>query len=88
MTATELLDSLWQAAYRNKDDSAMGYLAQLRDPVAELQADNARISDAGERLAARLRLWSISSGDMMCSEDADSLREWDSVFKPAMNTNQ
>lgn len=38
-----------------------------------------RLIDVAEQLASRLRLWKISNGEMLCSEDAEALKAWDSL---------
>lgn len=38
-----------------------------------------RLIASAEHLASRLRLWSISNGDMLCSGDAEALKEWDAL---------
>ena len=37
------------------------------------------VVDAAEALAARLRLWRVSDGNMLCEGDADALKEWDAL---------
>lgn len=41
-----------------------------------------RIIDAAEHIAARLRLWKVSDGEMLCSEDAEALKAWDALTAP------
>lgn len=38
-----------------------------------------RLNDVAERLAHRLRLWSTGTGEMLCSEDEEALKEWDAL---------
>lgn len=38
-----------------------------------------RLNAVAENLASRLRLWTTGDGEMLCSEDADALKEWDAL---------
>lgn len=55
---------------------------EMRDVVTALGAAADTI-EAAEHLAARLKLWSLSDGEMICSEDAAAIKDWKYVVSPA-----
>lgn len=38
-----------------------------------------KLLSAAESLANRLRLWSLPTGEMLCSGDAEALAEWEAL---------
>ena len=55
-----------------------GKMDVIRD-IAKVE----RLIDCASNLAARLRLWSLSGGETLCSEDAAALKEWDAISSNA-----
>lgn len=55
------------------DDVWLPFQAALDSPTVT------RLNDVAERLACRLRLWTTADGEMLCSEDAEALKEWDAL---------